>query len=147
MEKKNVHPKKLNGPLKLEWFYTKLKTGRCKAVLCSFYVLFLLKSFSFRGLPPWLPLGAFWGPQATIFQLTFPFLIPMPVKAFSYLEQNQLMIRSVFFSNLKFYQKLKIVQKPQRNIWPGCAVYLKFRITLRNFQDCTNKEKISLEAC
>ena len=51
--------------------YTKLKTGktgRCKAVLCSFYVLFLLKSFSFRGLRPLTP----------TFQLTFPFLIPMP---------------------------------------------------------------------
>ena len=53
--------------------YTKLKigkTGRCKAVLCSFCVLFLLKSFSFslRGLRTLTP----------TFQLTFPFLIPMP---------------------------------------------------------------------
>ena len=76
----------LGGPWTLAWFqwvffskavpmpvYTKLKTGktgRCKTVLCSFYVLFLLKSFSFsfRGLHALTP----------TFQLTFPFLIPMP---------------------------------------------------------------------
>ena len=56
----------------------------------------MLKSFSFRGLcpltptggvapgpplgalPPGPPLGAFCGPQAPTFQLTFPFLIPIP---------------------------------------------------------------------
>ena len=30
-------------------------------------------------LPPGPPLGSFCGPQAPTFQLTFPFLIPMPV--------------------------------------------------------------------
>ena len=44
------------------------KTGRCKAVLCSCYVLFLLNSFSFSfpltptgGVAPWTP---HWGPSA-----------------------------------------------------------------------------------
>ena len=32
-------------------------------------------------LPPEPPLGAFCGPQAPTFQLTFPFLIPMPARA------------------------------------------------------------------
>ena len=39
---------------------------------------FCLKASGGFALPPGPPLGAFCGPQAPAFQLTFPFLIPMP---------------------------------------------------------------------
>ena len=64
--KKKCPPKKMkrSAQIRMQWFYTKLKTGRCKAVLCSFYVLFLLKSFRglrpltpTRGIAPWTPTG------------------------------------------------------------------------------------------
>ena len=45
----------------------------------QFLRLIFVKKLQLQGaLPPDPPLGAFCGPQAPTFQLTFPFLIPMP---------------------------------------------------------------------
>ena len=83
-------PKKMkrSAQIRMQWFYSKLKTGktgRCKAVLCSFYVLSLLKSFTFSfrgirlltptgGVPPWTPTGGLLRPPGTYFSADFSIL-------------------------------------------------------------------------
>ena len=78
--KKNVRPPKIkrSAQIRMKMFYTKLKTGktgRCKAVLCSFLKsIFLLKSFRGLRVAPWTPTGDLLRPQAPAFQLTFSIL-------------------------------------------------------------------------
>ena len=74
---RNVQPQKIkrSAQIRMSWFYTKLKTGktgRCKAVLCSFYILFLLESF--RGLHPLTPTGGILQPPGPHFSADFSIL-------------------------------------------------------------------------
>ena len=56
---------------------------KIQSCFMHFLRLIFVKKLKLQGAsPPWHPLGTFCGPQAPTFQLTFPFLTPMPAFSF-----------------------------------------------------------------